>query len=310
MFPLLRITGSPAEVQAYEPAVNQIDQACSSLEKEYEKARKAASQKKQADEEKIRNVQIWIKKMIGDVPDNHDRYASKRVVGTGTAFVHKVQEWLEAKEVPTFLAYGPPGVGKTYLACAVISQHSEEPLKGLDGLAYIYFSYNDLDRQTALIVYAGIVLQLLTISSQLRDDIFQLFDKHKDSPTKQKPQILKGLKRAVTSLKSSMLLVFDALDEANEDIRDEILDLLEGAHIDSARILVTSRNDYQESLGHGQVVRRHVRADTDDMRVFLEDKLDNRKTSRIVKAQFGLGTKAQKFMSDIKEEVLDNSLGL
>ena len=317
MFALLRVTGSPAEIQAYEPAVNQIEQACSSLEKEHEKARKAVSQQEQADdliraadEEKIRNVQIWIEKVIGDLPDSHDGYANKRVAETGTAFVHKVQRWLDAKEVPTFLAYGPPGVGKTYLTCAVISQHLEQPLTGIDGLAYIYFSYNDLDRQTALNVYASIVLQLLTISSQLRDNVFQLFDKHKGSPTKEKSQILKGLKRAVTSLKSSTLLVFDALDEAGEDTRDEILDLLEGAHNDSARIFATSRNDYRESLGHGHVARHHVRADPDDILVFLKDRLDNRKTNRIVKDQFGIGTKAQKFMSDIREELLENSLGL
>lgn len=297
--------------------MNHIDQACSSLEKEFEKARKAISRKKQGDElkraaneEKIRKVQSWIEKVVGDMPDNHDDYAEKRVVGTGMSFVCKVQEWLETKEVPAFLAYGPPGVGKTFLACAVISKNSEKSLKNIDGLAYTYFSYNDMDRQSALFVYAGIVLQLLKTSSHLRDEIFQLFDRYENAPTNQKTQILKGLKRAVTGLKSSVLLVFDALDEANEDTREEILNLLESSHNDSARIFVTSRNDYRESLGHGLVIRHHVRADVNDIRIFLEDRLNNRKTKRIVKDQFGVGSKAQKFMSDIKEEILDNSLGL
>ena len=81
-------------------------------------------------------MQAWDEDVTGDVPDKHDEYTSNRVVGTGAAFVCKVQEWLEEKEVPILLAHGSPGVGKTYLAFAVISQHLEDPLREVDGLAY------------------------------------------------------------------------------------------------------------------------------------------------------------------------------
>jgi Cdc6-like AAA superfamily ATPase len=256
-------------------------------------------------------VQAWIKDMVeGDVRDKHDSIASSRVAETGAAFVRKVQEWLEEKEAPTFLAYGSPGVGKTYLACAVISQHFQQPLKGVDGMAYTYFTYDDRDRQTPFAVYAGIVSQLLRDSSQLRDETFQLYEEYTKLARKQKWQILKILRRAVASLKSSKLLVFDALDEASEETRDEILNLLEGARSDSPRILVTSRSDYRESLPHEQVLSYRVHADVDDIRAFSEDRLKNRNVKRIVKAMYGTGPEAQRFTSNISEEILASSHGL
>ncbi|KAL8822874.1 MAG: hypothetical protein Q9191_006402, partial [Dirinaria sp. TL-2023a] len=308
---------SRSELQAYEPAVHRIDQVCRNLGREIEKARKVVGERERADEqkraaedEKIQKCQKWIEEMVkGDMQDKHDSIASNRVPGTGAAFVRKVQEWLKAKKVPTFLAHGSPGIGKTYLTCAVVSQHFEQPLEGVDGMAYTYFTYDDRDRQTPFVVYASIVSQLLR-DSKLQEAIFGLFEEQRKLARKQKWQILNGLRRAVASLKSSKLLIFDALDEASEETRDQILNLLEGARSDSSRILVTSRSDYRESLTHEQVFSHRVHADEDDIRAFSEDRLKNRNVKRIVKAKYGTGAEAQRFASSISEAILINSQGL
>ena len=314
---LLTRTGSPSEYQHYEPTIDRIDQICRDLERETEKARKATQQKQQADEQKraadegkIQKLQAWIEDMTGDVPDKHDEYTSNRVAGTGAAFVCKVQEWLKAKEVPIFLAHGSPGVGKTYLTCAVISQHFEEPLKEVDGLAYTYFSYNDRGRQTPFVVFAGIISQLLGDSSQLRDDIFQIFEEYRKVARKQQAQILKSFRRAIINLQSTKLLVFDALDEASEKTRAEILSLLKGARSESSRMLVTSRSGFGKSLAQEQVLFHHVHADADDIRAFSEDRLKNDNVERIVRAHCRTGAEAKQLTSEISEEILTNSHGL
>ena len=249
--------------------------------------------------------------MSGDVPDKHDEYTSNRVAGTGAAFVCKVQEWLKAKEVPVFLAHGSPGIGKTYLACAVISQHFEHSLKEVDGLAYTYFSYNDRDRQTPFVVFAGIISQLLGGSSQLTKDMLQMFEESGKVARKQQSQILKSFRRAIIKLQSTKLLIFDALDEASEKTRAEILDLLKGARSESSRMLVTSRSSFRDSLTQEQVLFHHVYADADDIRAFAEDRLKDENVTRIVRAQCRrTGADATQITSKISEEILINSHGL
>lgn len=248
--------------------------------------------------------------MSGDVPDKHDEYTSNRVAGTGAAFVCKVQEWLKAKEVPVFLAHGSPGIGKTYLACAVISQHFEYSLKEVDGLAYTYFSYNDRDRQTPFNVFAGVISQLLEGSSQLTKDMLQVFEEYRKVARKQQFQILKSFRHAIIKLPSTKLLVFDALDEASEKTRAEILTLLKGAHSESSRMLVTSRSSFRDSLVQEQVLFHHVHADADDIRAFSEDRLKNENVTRIVRAQCRTGNEATRITSKISEEIVTNSHGL
>lgn len=307
----MRRVESASDIQTFELDADRIDQICGHLERETEKARKAAWQKEQADEQKAQKVQTWIEDMIGgDVSDKHDDYSSNRVAGTGAAFVYKVKEWVKAKETPVFLAHGSPGVGKTYLACAVISQHYETPFENVDGLAYTYISHNDRDQQTPFVVYAGIITQLLRDSSQLREDMFRLFDENKNVARRHQSRIFKDLRRAVLGLESTKLLVFDALDEASETTRVEILSLLKGARSDSPKMLVTSRSDFRESLSYEQVLSHHVHADADDIRAFSEDRLKNEKVERIVQAYCKNDSEAQRFTSKLSEEIMTNSHGL
>ena len=212
--------------------------------------------------------------------------------------------------MPIFLAHGSLGIGKTYLACAVISQHFEEPLKKVDGMAYTYLSYNDRDRQTPFVVFAGIISQLLGSSSLFTEDMFQLFEENRKGSRKQQAQILKGLRRGTIGLQSTKFLVFDALDEASEKTRAERLSLIKGARSESSRILITSRSDFRESLGHEQVLSHHVYADADDIRTFSEDRLQHENVERIVRAQYRTGAEAKQFTSKIIEEILTNSHGL
>ena len=317
-WPLLTKTGSRAEIRALEPSIYNVDQICRDFEKEVKVARKAGwekerakEQKRAADEEKTRTVKAWIDALVDvDMQHKHESVASTRVANTGVAFVEEVQTWLKAKDVPVFLAHGSPGIGKTYLACAVISQHFEKPLEEVDGMAYIYFTYDDRDRQTPFALYAGIISQLLGNSNKLKEEIFRLFEEQSKLARKQTWQILKSFKQAVIGLKASKLLIIDALDEASQETRDEIFDLLDGIRSTSPRILITSRSDYRESISHEHVQRYRVYALADDIRTFSEDKLKSRNVQRILKAKYGRGVEAQRFASNISEEILTNSQGL
>lgn len=310
--------GSRAEVLAYEPTVYNIDQVCWNYGKETERTRKAIREKDQAreqkrvaDEKELRDLQKWIEETIKvEVQDKHESIGSSHVEGTGAAFVHKVQEWLDAKNVPTLLAHGSPGVGKTYLAYAVISCHFQHPLPGVDAMAYVYFTYDDRDQQTPFVVFAGIVLQLLEKSSGLKAEMLRLFKDQERLTHKPKSLILKGLRRAVANLKSSVLLVFDALDEASEAMRDEILSLLEGDRLKSSRILITSRSNYQELLLNDQVLDYRVQADADDIRAFSRENLNSRNIKRMIKGMYRTSAEAERFTSSIAEEILQSSHGL
>lgn len=313
--PSLTKIGSRAEIQSFEPAIYNLDRICRDFEREIKVARKviwekerANEQKRAADEAEIQRVKSWIDTLVdGDMQHKHESIVSTRVANTGVVFVEEVQAWLKTKEVPIFLARGPPGIGKTYLACAVISQHFEQPLEGVDGMAYTYFTYDDRDRQTPLAMYAGIISQLVGHSNQLKKELFK---EQRNLARKQRSQILKYFKQIVTGLKASTLLVFDALDEAREETRDEILDLLDGARSSSPRIFVTSRSDYRESISREQVQRYRVYATADDIRTFSEDRLKSRNVQRIVKAKYETDAEARRFVSNISEEIMTNSRGL
>ncbi|KAL8791969.1 MAG: hypothetical protein Q9195_005458 [Heterodermia aff. obscurata] len=174
-------------------------------------------------------------------------------------------------------------------------------------MVYIYFTYDDRDRQTSFFLYASLVSQLLRNTTQMRKDVIRLFEKQKKLAHRQRSQILKTFKHAMNNLGSSKLLIFDALDEASENTRDAVLDLLKDAHSESSRVFVTSRNDYRDSLPHEQILNYHVQADADDIRAFSNDSLKNRNLKPVMKAKFGNNAEAQQFASSIVEKILNNS---
>ena len=99
-----------------------------------------------------------------------------------------------------------------------------------------------------------------------------------------------------------MLLVFDALDEASEKTRPEVLSLLKAARSESSRMLVASRSGFRESLALEQVLFHHVQADADDIRAFSEDRMKNENVERVVRAHCRTGAEAKQLTSKIQRK--------
>lgn len=137
--------------------------------------------------------------------------------------------------------------------------------------------------------------------------MLRIFNDSKEFARKHQSQIFKKLKRAVLSLKSTKLVIFDTLNEASEKTRAKILSLLKSAHSESPRILVTSRTNFRESLSHNQVLSHHVHTDANNIRALSKDRLKNENIKHIMRAHCKIVIEAQRFTSNLSKEILTNS---
>lgn len=179
-------------------------------------------------------------------------------------------------------------------------RHSRpEELKGLVGITFIYFKYNETD-QTFDNILSSLLKQLLQDSEDIPPDILSLYERHRDRKTSPKiDEISQALSTMIQS-HEEVFCIIDALDECNEDLRWELVDKLETLG-PKLRVLVTSR--YLDSIAEklGVYQRFEIKANKADIELFIEHQIRrNRNLRKTVE-------KSPSLRDDIKKGVFNTA---
>lgn len=109
------------------------------------------------------------------------------------------------------------------------------------GVAFIYFSYSDLEEQKPTKVIACILKQLLSRKRHLPSVVESFYNSFNDKTEIPGFHPLLDLLRTLSSEFSTIWILLDALDECEEGPRDEILSPLLELNRQSFRLFVTAR---------------------------------------------------------------------
>lgn len=155
------------------------------------------------------------------------------------------------------------------------------------GVAHVYFDYMDQDRQKPIVILANLVKKLAYKKPSLPAELERLYDTLQ--PQNKRP----GFAELYTALlKTSkafnrVFLVFDALDECNQDNqRRELLPLFHqlATHGTGINVFVTSRphpEDIQTSL-HG-AAKIELSAKAEDISIYIQERIEeNPRSKRLV----------------------------
>ena len=180
-----------------------------------------------------------------------------------------------------------------------LRQGRPEESKGLVGITFIYFKYNETD-QTFDNILSSLLKQLLQDSEDIPPDILSLYERHRDRKTSPKiDEISQALSTMIQS-HEEVFCIIDALDECNEDLRWELVEKLETLG-PKLRVLVTSR--YLDSIAEEleEYHRFEIKANKADIELFIEHQIRrNRNLRKIVE-------KSPSLRDDIKKGVFNTA---
>ncbi|RDB26552.1 Vegetative incompatibility protein HET-E-1, partial [Hypsizygus marmoreus] len=229
------------------------------------------------DDEERQKVMSWISRM--DFYAKQVDVARRREPGTCEWILNDAifQSW-ESDSKGALWCRGIPGAGKTIAASLIVDHlcafQLRQPL-GTVGVAWVYYNYKDQSAQTPEAIYLGLIRQLAAFSIELY-----------------------GLLESVIK---KVYIVVDALDECASESRDNILDLLSRFQGCGANVLITSRDNVQESIDDSDLVnlrRMNIHGSTEDITTYVNARLENR-LARIVRTR-----------PSLKEEIVQKIVGL
>lgn len=151
------------------------------------------------------------------------------------------------------------------------------------GVAYFYFNYTDQGQQKPVNVLASLVRQLASQTTQLScnvKDLYRQVGLRGKRPTSDK------LFSTLISLKSfdQIFLVFDALDECNQEQRKKLLPLFHMMGECGINIFLTSRHhpeDIQYYFRNSPKVE--LQAHPGDLELYIQQKIeDNPRAKRLI----------------------------
>lgn len=146
-----------------------------------------------------------------------------------------------------------------------------------NGVAHIYFDYNEWDNQKPIQVLSSLVMQLASQLLDLPTKIEKLYEQFKRN--KQRPTI-DELYAALLELSKSfnqVFLIFDALDECHKSTqRVELLRLFQLMAKEGIWVFITSRphpQDIEYALRNAAKIE--LSAQKEDIEIYIREKIEN-----------------------------------
>jgi hypothetical protein len=158
---------------------------------------------------------------------------------------------------------------------SAVVDHIESQFRrgSIDGFAYIYFNYKQQGSQTISSIFASIIVQLLIQSHVVQTMVEKLFEKNQDGKRKAKQEDLVNILSNITA-SSTIVLAFDALDEASQVTRKALMSHLATRKTDNLLVFITSRPDIDIRIIFEKTWLVDVVARQSDIETFVKARLE------------------------------------
>ncbi|KAF2246944.1 hypothetical protein BU26DRAFT_385528, partial [Trematosphaeria pertusa] len=162
-----------------------------------------------------------------DFNEDHEATLGKRHPGTGQWFINRdeFQQWYRSGRSTLLWCWGMPGAGKSVLASISLDYiRTTEDSRGGVGIAYAYLKYDSREHQNPARVLASFLKQLCQKLDEVPEDIFNIFlkfERNDKAPTVR--EYYQMLYDIAVNYFQEVILVLDALDECDQDRREELI---------------------------------------------------------------------------------------
>ncbi|KAI9438143.1 hypothetical protein H4582DRAFT_2076752 [Lactarius indigo] len=182
--------------------------------------------------------------------------------------------------------HGKPGSGKSVICSSVIQDIMALCEAGSAIMAYFYFDFKDLKKQTCRDLLLSLVSQLSTRSIPYCDILHYLYKTHEDGTRQPSDETLKACLKEMLTLpgQGPIFIVMDALDECPDSSgipspRDEVLQLVKelvDLHLGGLHICATSRPEVDirvvlEPLAFRSVSLHNQRGQKSDIAEYVQN---------------------------------------
>ncbi|KAI9443873.1 hypothetical protein H4582DRAFT_1846239 [Lactarius indigo] len=203
-----------------------------------------------------------------DPSTNHIIASDRQHDGTAEWFCkgNTFEEW---KATGSLLwIHGKPGSGKSILCSAIINDIDALNKAGLASMAYFYFDFRDLAKQSRRDLLRSLLIQLSHSSDPFCDILSRLYDAYGKGTRQPSDKALMNCLKEMLTLPNQrpVYLIMDALDECpntsgipstRELVLDVVKELVE-LRVSSLRICVTSRSEVDIQYAIGRLTLRSV----------------------------------------------------
>lgn len=227
-----------------------------------------------------------------------------RVVGTGAWIVNNPTfvDWRDNPEAPHVLwAHGPEGSGKSVLTSHIIDHLMAKADYQKTSTAFVYFDYQNRDRQAYANVVRCLLRQLADSFQQLPGELEQCFRRHNHATTPVADE-LERISTYCVPYDRVMYVVVDAVDECSDGDQYRLCAFLGRLSVHkSVRLLITSRG-YPQVVGDefGKAPQIEVAAHPNDIELFVDNAINTSASAYLIDDELA---------STIRHNIVRNSQG-